>query len=81
LCSPIRSTTCAQAFAEIGGEWRRFYNNNFTLDTGTFTFANFNNFIAGNAASFSVTLGDRSSAIAQVRLAFTSRTITSGDQT
>jgi outer membrane receptor protein involved in Fe transport len=50
---------------KFGGEWRRFYNNNFTLDTGTFTFANVNSFIAGNASSFAVTLGDRSSAIAQ----------------
>jgi outer membrane receptor protein involved in Fe transport len=50
---------------KFGGEWRRFYNNNFNLDTGTFTFANVNNFIAGNAASFSVTLGDRASSIEQ----------------
>jgi outer membrane receptor protein involved in Fe transport len=53
---------------KFGGEWRRFYNNNFTLDTGTFTFANVNSFIAGNASSFSVTLGDRSSAIVQSAL-------------
>lgn len=53
---------------KFGGEWRRFYNNNFTLDTGTFTFANVNTFIAGNASSFSVTLGDRSSAIVQSAL-------------
>jgi hypothetical protein len=38
------------------------------LDTGTFTFANVNTFIAGNASSFSVTLGDRSSAILQSAL-------------
>lgn len=50
---------------KVGGELRRFYNNNFTLDTGTFTFANVTNFIAGNASSFSITLGDRSSAIEQ----------------
>jgi outer membrane receptor protein involved in Fe transport len=50
---------------KFGGEWRRFFNNNFTLDTGTFTFANVNNFLNGSASSFSVTLGDRSSAIAQ----------------
>lgn len=53
---------------KFGGEWRRFYNNNFNLDTGTFTFANVNSFIAGNASSFSVTLGDRSSAIVQSAL-------------
>lgn len=50
---------------KFGGEARRFYNNNFTLDTGSFTFPNVNSFIAGNANSFSVTLGDRSSAIIQ----------------
>ncbi len=50
---------------KFGGEWRRFYNNNFTLDTGQFAFPNVNSFIAGTANSFSVTLGDRSSAIAQ----------------
>jgi len=50
---------------KFGGEWRRFYNNNFNLDIGQFAFANVNNFIAGNAASFAITLGDRSSAIAQ----------------
>jgi hypothetical protein len=51
---------------KFGGEWRRFYNNNFTLDTGTFTFANVNTFLSGqNATLFNITLGDRSSAIAQ----------------
>jgi outer membrane receptor protein involved in Fe transport len=55
---------------KFGGEVRRFYNNNFTLDTGTFTFANVNNFLAGNAGAFSVTLGDRSSAIIQSAVGF-----------
>jgi len=50
---------------KFGGEARRFYNNNFTLDTGTFAFPNVNSFLSGNANSFSVTLGDRSSAIIQ----------------
>ncbi|HKN82609.1 MAG TPA: TonB-dependent receptor, partial [Pyrinomonadaceae bacterium] len=55
---------------KFGGEARRFYNNNFTLDTGSFTFANVNSFIAGNANAFSVTLGDRSSAIIQNAFGF-----------
>lgn len=55
---------------KFGGEARRFYNNNFTLDTGTFTFANVNSFLTGNANAFSVTLGDRSSAIIQNALGF-----------
>ncbi|HET6669890.1 MAG TPA: carboxypeptidase regulatory-like domain-containing protein [Pyrinomonadaceae bacterium] len=48
---------------KIGGEFRRFYNNNFNLDTGTFTFANVAAFQAGNGNGFTITLGDRSSAI------------------
>ncbi|HEX7227079.1 MAG TPA: TonB-dependent receptor, partial [Candidatus Binatia bacterium] len=55
---------------KFGGEARRFYNNNFTLDTGAFSFANVNNFLTGNANAFSVTLGDRSSAIIQNALGF-----------
>jgi hypothetical protein len=49
----------------FGGEWRRFFNNNFNLDTGSFTFATATNFQQGAATAFSITLGDRSSAIAQ----------------
>ena len=48
---------------KIGGEFRRFYNNNFNLDTGTFTFANVAAFQAGTGNGFAITLGDRSSAI------------------
>jgi len=55
---------------KFGTELRRFYNNNFTLDTGAFTFPNVNLFLTGNANSFSVTLGDRSSAIVQNALGF-----------
>jgi hypothetical protein len=65
----------------FGGEFRRFYNNNFTLDPGAFTFADtivgntvitrgVDNFINGNANSFSATLGDRSSAIGTGALGF-----------
>jgi hypothetical protein len=52
---------------KFGGEARRFYNNNFTLDNGTFTFAGpgVDAFIAGNANAFNVTLGDRGSSIVQ----------------
>jgi outer membrane receptor protein involved in Fe transport len=55
---------------KFGGEARRFYNNNFTLDTGSFTFPNVNSFLTGNANAFSVTLGDRSSAIIQNAIGF-----------
>jgi len=54
----------------FGGEWRRFYNNNTAKDTGNFAFANMAAFIAGTANTFTVTLGDVSSAIAQGALGF-----------
>ena len=50
---------------KFGGEARRFYNNNFTLDTGSFAFPNVASFLTGTANSFSITIGDRSSAIIQ----------------
>ena len=50
---------------KIGGEWRRFYNNNFSSDTGFFTFANMNAFLSGTANGFGITLGDSPSSIAQ----------------
>jgi Carboxypeptidase regulatory-like domain/TonB dependent receptor len=50
---------------KFGGEGRRFYNNNFTLDTGAFAFPNVASFMNGTANSFAITLGDRSSAIIQ----------------
>ena len=55
---------------KFGVEGRRFYNNNFTLDTGTFTFPNVNAFLSGTATGFNVTIGDRSSAIIQNALGF-----------
>jgi len=48
---------------KIGGEFRRFYNNNFNLDTGTFSFANVAAFQSGTGNAFAITLGDRSNAI------------------
>jgi Carboxypeptidase regulatory-like domain/TonB dependent receptor len=55
---------------KFGGELRRFYNNNFNLDTGTFTFFNLANFQSGLSTaaapnSFNITIGDRASSIAQ----------------
>src|SRR5687768_13153969 len=55
---------------KFGGEGRRFYNNNFTLDTGQFVFPNLASFLDGRATSFSITTGDRSSAIVQNALGF-----------
>src|SRR5262249_40911985 len=48
---------------KFGMEIRRFYQNSFNLGTGRFGFTTVPNFINGTAGRFSVTLGDRSSAI------------------
>ena len=50
---------------KLGGEFRRFYSNSSTLDSGTFQFPSVAAFVAGNANSFSIALGDRSASIAQ----------------
>ncbi len=55
---------------KFGGEFRRFYNNNFTKDTGQFRYGNVNDFINGNANSFAITLGDRASSIGTGALGF-----------
>ena len=55
---------------KFGVEARRFYNNNFTLDTGSFTFPNLASFMNGLANSFNIVIGDRSSAIVQNALGF-----------
>ena len=55
---------------KFGGEGRRFYNNNFTLDTGQFVFPNLAAFLNGTATTFSITIGDRSSAIIQNAFGF-----------
>jgi len=49
----------------LGGEYRRFYSNFFMTDVGTFNFASVPAFIQGNANSFSITLPDTASSIAQ----------------
>jgi Carboxypeptidase regulatory-like domain/TonB dependent receptor len=50
---------------KFGGELRRFYNNNTNKDTGNINFANMSDFLQGRANTFTVTLGDVSSALAQ----------------
>jgi hypothetical protein len=50
---------------KIGGEFRRFYNNNTNRDTGTFTFANTAAFLADIANTFTSTPNEVSTAIAQ----------------
>ena len=55
---------------KIGGEYRQFLNNNFGKGTGSFNFPSVAAFLAGTANSFSVTLGNQSSSIAQGALGF-----------
>lgn len=55
---------------KFGGELRRFYNNNFARNIGTFVFPSMNAFLSGRASSFTVTLGSPSSSIAQGALGF-----------
>ena len=50
---------------KVGGELRRFFNNNTNRDTGTFTFANTAAFLLGTANAFNSTPNEISTAIAQ----------------
>jgi hypothetical protein len=55
---------------KFGGEFRQFFNNNFRQGTGSFNFPTVASFIAGNANSFSITLGSQSSSIAEPAFGF-----------
>ena len=55
---------------KIGGEFRQFLNNNFRQATGSFNFPTVASFLVGTANSFTVTLGNQSSSIAQGALGF-----------
>jgi outer membrane receptor protein involved in Fe transport len=48
---------------KFGGEVRRFLNNNFSIDPGTFTFTNVNTFNAGTASAFAITQGSSTNSI------------------
>jgi hypothetical protein len=50
---------------KLGGEYRQFLNNNFRQGTGSFNFPTVASFLEGTANSFSVTLGNQSSSIAE----------------
>ena len=54
----------------LGGEYRQFLNNNFRQGTGSFNFPTIAAFVAGTANSFSVTLGNQTSSIAEGALGF-----------
>jgi hypothetical protein len=49
----------------FGGEFRRFFNDNYQFDPGTFTFPTMAAFLDGTGSSFSILTGDRSSRVAQ----------------
>jgi outer membrane receptor protein involved in Fe transport len=55
---------------KFGGEFRRFYNNNFAGDASTLGFLNLAQFIAGTPNTFAVTPGNLPSRIATGELGF-----------
>src|SRR5262245_58519182 len=55
---------------KFGGEFRQFLNNNFRTGTGAFLFPTVGDFVAGTANSFSITLGDQSTSVAEGALGF-----------
>ena len=55
---------------KLGGEFRQFLNNSFRQTTGSFNFPSVASFLSGTANSFSITLGNMSSSIAQPALSF-----------
>jgi hypothetical protein len=65
VASEVMSCLCGRHSLKIGGEFRQFLNNNFRLGTGAFNFPSVAAFLADTANSFSVTLGNQSSSIAQ----------------
>jgi hypothetical protein len=65
VVADIMSRLSGRHSLKFGGEFRQFLNNNFRLGTGTFNFPTVGNFLADTANSFSVTLGNQSSSIAE----------------
>ncbi|HXG91920.1 MAG TPA: carboxypeptidase regulatory-like domain-containing protein [Blastocatellia bacterium] len=55
---------------KFGGEFRKFFNNNFNRNIGSFGFASVADFLVGRGNSFNVTLGDVSSSIATAAVGF-----------
>ena len=70
VASDTLSRLRGQHSMKFGGEFRRFYNNTLVLDSGTFQFPSVAAFVAGNANSFAIALGNRSASIAQGALDF-----------
>ena len=70
VVADIMSRLSGQHSLKFGGEYRQFLNNNFRLGTGTFNFPTVADFLADAGNSFSITLGNQSSSIAQGALGF-----------
>jgi len=64
------SCLCGSHSLKFGGEFRQFLSNIFRSPTGSFNFPTVADFLTGTANSFSVTLGDQSSSVAQGALGF-----------
>lgn len=70
VVSDAVSYLLGQHSIKFGGEFRQFLNNNFRQATGSFNFPTIASFIAGNANSFSVTLGNQASSIEEPAVGF-----------
>jgi len=70
VVADIMSLLSGQHSLKFGGEYRQFLNNNFRVGTGTFNFPTVADFLADAANSFSITLGNQSSSIAEGALGF-----------
>ena len=70
IVSDSLSCLSGNHLVKIGGEYRQFLNNNFAQDTGQFNFPSIAASLADTADFFSVTLGNRTSSIAQGALGF-----------
>jgi carboxypeptidase family protein/TonB-dependent receptor-like protein len=55
---------------KFGGEYRRFRNENFQTNGGTFTYPSLADFQAGRGSAFTVTLGDIDSTVSQQAVGF-----------
>src|SRR6185369_3002532 len=64
------SCLCGRHSLKVGGEYRQFLNNNFRRGTGAFSFPSIAAFLADTANSFSITLGNQNSSIAQGAFGF-----------
>ena len=65
----VRAHVAGRHSMRMGGEFRRFSNDNFAEGTGLFNFPDSTAFLSGTANAFDITLGERRSRIRQNALA------------